>query len=1058
MMRMKNVLCAGIFCLQMVTHCCSYATAATVYVWTNSPINGPGTSWTNAFHNIQSAVNAATNIGDVVIVTNGVYNDGGGIGSQSYATSRVALTIPITVRSVNGPGSTLIVGTQYQSYTSSKDAVRCAYLTNGAILSGFTLSNGWTWSSFESFGREGGGVYALSNAVITNCFIIDCHSSRKGGGVYGGRLYNSKIAECDLTGVYGATVYSSLIESNIYGAESCILSNSIVQGNTSGKEIQGGVGIMGGTAYNCVIRDNTTDRGDGAGAYNATLKNCVITGNSTRWGTGGGVYRGRVEHCTVTRNSAWWCGGVYDAATWNSIVYWNTPSNMFLLISSLNDSGYNCTTEHMADRGGSIYTDPRLISESHLSANSPCVGAGKSNSNAGVDIDGQAWLAPPCIGADQYIAGSMSGEIILSVRTDRLFATTNTPLAFSADIVGAPSSNMWTFGDGTVITNHFLVSHKWDQPGNYNVVLTAYNNSYPMGAATTTSVSIVTGAYYFVNSTNQSPSYPYQSWSSAATQIQHAVDACLVEGGIVFVASGVYSNGSRTFPGSTLPIRLVITNNIRVQSVEGAQSTIIQGGSPIGTGKEMRCAYMDGAASLSGFTLSGGSSFISGNILMERNGGGAMLLNARIENCILTNCSAGYGGGGVYGGIVSNCTFLNNFLWAVDGDGGGVASSEVYGCLLSNNVAYAGGGMADCTASLCSIVNNTAEYGGGARGGTLSNCIIANNLAVFGGGAVFATLNNCILSGNSARTNGGAAHSCIMNNCIMSNNTAIAGGGTYWGGLNNCLVTGNSSVSNGGGTYWSSLSNCTVVGNSANCGGGSYEGQIKNSIIYFNTASSNANYYLGSILYSCTTPLTNASGNISNDPQFVNSSAGDYHLSEESFCINRGSNGFVSIAVDLDGNPRIVSGNVDIGAYELQLKSPTSYWEWAAAITNGLTNINQCATGDGYPNLLKYATGSSPTNSDDLPDLRGGWSNGCFWAGFHRNTNAMDVTIFVEGANAITNNAPWSGLATNKIGSWNSATNMSETGTSTPLSVMVQDTGSASMYTNRFVRLRVTRP
>lgn len=33
--------------------------AATRYVATNSPANGPGTAWTNAFHDIQSAVDAA---------------------------------------------------------------------------------------------------------------------------------------------------------------------------------------------------------------------------------------------------------------------------------------------------------------------------------------------------------------------------------------------------------------------------------------------------------------------------------------------------------------------------------------------------------------------------------------------------------------------------------------------------------------------------------------------------------------------------------------------------------------------------------------------------------------------------------------------------------------------------------------------------------------------------------------------------------------------------------------------------------------------------------------
>ena len=51
-----------------------------------------------------------------------------------------------------------------------------------------------------------------------------------------------------------------------------------------------------------------------------------------------------------------------------------------------------------------------------------------------------------------------------------------------------------------------------------------------------------------------------------------------------------------------------------------------------------------------------------------------------------------------------------------------------------------------------------------------------------------------------------------------------------------------------------------------------------------------------------------------------------------------------------------VTGAVAVGGYEL----------WASAITNSQTNYTDSATGDGYPNLLKYATGSSPTTPDQL--------------------------------------------------------------------------------------------
>ena len=48
---------------------------------------------------------------------------------------------PLTVISVNGPAVTIIDG---GSTTNSPTAVRCACLTNGAVLSGFTLQHGGT--------------------------------------------------------------------------------------------------------------------------------------------------------------------------------------------------------------------------------------------------------------------------------------------------------------------------------------------------------------------------------------------------------------------------------------------------------------------------------------------------------------------------------------------------------------------------------------------------------------------------------------------------------------------------------------------------------------------------------------------------------------------------------------------------------------------------------------------------------------------------------------------------------------------------------------------------
>ncbi len=141
---------------------------------------------------------------------------------------------------------------------------------------------------------------------------------------------------------------------------------------------------------------------------------------------------------------------------------------------------------------------------------------------------------------------------------------------------------------------------------------------------------------------------------------------------------------------------------------------------------------------------------------------------------------------------------------------------------------------------------------------------------------------------------------------------------------------------------------------------------------------------------------------------------------------------------------------------EMIVLAATNYDAWAAQITNGLTAYNQCATGDGYPNLLKYATGSSPTHPDQLAQLSGTESNRAFSLRFNRNTNALDITLIVEGRGMIGGGAPWVGIATNRSGAWTGPATVTETGTGSPVSVFVRDTVSNAI--SRFLRVRVTQP
>ena len=85
------------------------------------------------------------------------------------------------------------------------------------------------------------------------------------------------------------------------------------------------------------------------------------------------------------------------------------------------------------------------------------------------------------------------------------------------------------------------------------------------------------------------------------------------------------------------------------------------------------------------------------------------------------------------------------------------------------------------------------------------------------------------------------------------------GGGVRQCRLYNCTVAENTAVGEGGGIFLSAATNCIMVGNSSSMGLGS-------------------NYRDSTFGYSCTTPDPGGTGNLTDDPQFVDAAAGNYRL------------------------------------------------------------------------------------------------------------------------------------------------------------------------------------
>ena len=127
--------------------------AETRYVSLSGGHVPPFTNWVGAATNIQAAIDASE-VGDTVLVTNGVYATGGRIAPGANLTNRIMVSAAIDVRSVNGPSNTVILG----QGPMGDNAIRCVYLTDGAALNGFTLSNGCTRTSGDLVDQSGGGT------------------------------------------------------------------------------------------------------------------------------------------------------------------------------------------------------------------------------------------------------------------------------------------------------------------------------------------------------------------------------------------------------------------------------------------------------------------------------------------------------------------------------------------------------------------------------------------------------------------------------------------------------------------------------------------------------------------------------------------------------------------------------------------------------------------------------------------------------------------------------------------------------------------------------------
>lgn len=409
------VLLAAVASLLMLSAC---SVAKTVYVKYDSPTDGPGTSWSNAYHRVTNAILTAS-AGDSLWVARGTYNEsfridtgiavyGGFAGTESNLTDRPAFPRPAI-----DPSESILDGTNMSDST-----VRMAASASSATrLDGFTVANGVGHYDAGSARSYGGGimVYNACSAVIINNTIKNNYAD-KGGGIYVNYDSQPTITQNNIIDNDARTVHGQPDDQNGHG---------------------GGIYV-----YNCygthipnitsnLIKDNFSyHRGGGIMCYGSDpiIANNIIDSNSTglpegwEW-YGGGIYcinaAAKIVNNTICGNTAE-CGagaiyldGASSASLSNNIIYGNNSgigrdSGVGYVTLRNNDvvDGY----AGVSPGTGDINVNPGFVDYAahnfHLAAGSPCINAGW-NSATGIqstDFEGDTRIIDGTvdIGADEF--------------------------------------------------------------------------------------------------------------------------------------------------------------------------------------------------------------------------------------------------------------------------------------------------------------------------------------------------------------------------------------------------------------------------------------------------------------------------------------------------------------------------------------------------------------------------------------------------------------------------------------------------------------------------------
>jgi hypothetical protein len=830
-----------------------------IYVDSNATGVSDGSSWADAYTDLQSALAVASGGSEVWVAAStyypttstdrtatfqlvaGVAIYGGFAGTEIMLSERDLSTNTVVL---SGD-----IGLPNDSSDNSYHVVTGSGTELSAILDGFTIRGGNAdGSSSQSFG--GGILNEDGRPTLRNLFLLE------NSATYGAAIMNITDADVEIA-------------------------NTVCMNNSA---------VYGGAIYNAYSSD-------------ALLTNLTIVGNAASFG-GGGLTNSS-SNPTITNSVVWGNTAGVGPQIYNLID--ETPMIDHSLIEGSGGSGGSWDASLGIDGGNNIDVDPMLfdVTQNDLRGTvfSPVLDVGDNGApglaatdivgnprmlDGGVDMGAYEFVCipGPVVYVDRDAAGAGDGsswtDAYTSLREALLFVCASVNEVWVAEGTYVPTTGMnrearFTVRSGLGLYGGFDGAETARSERDHIANPTILSGEIG-GPQATDNTSTVVSAVDSDSSTVVDGFTITRSYDGSGLLIRHGLVKNLV-------ATDNHSPG-----GSGGGIRVI--GDAQIMDVTLTDNSA-------GNGGGMHCCcyrqphitrvlFMNNTASRGGgLSLHTRDNAIVSDLDFVGNtantGGGLELSstdNAVVDDARFVGNSAA-GGGGVYffrsyGTSISNSTFTSN---SSTGHGGAVdilaSRPRMVNVVFEDNVAAGNGGGMACRkeathpfeASTTTVIGAVFDSNSGNRGGGMYNS------------GSDATIINSTFFGNRADDSGGGiSHSHFSDHELTVTNTVL------WG---DTAATGSEIHSSG--------SAATTVSHSLIQGSGG-SGAAWDTTLGFDAGS-----------------------NLDSDPLFAAPTTGDLHLLFGSPAINAGYGDNPDLpSTDVDRNPRIVGWTVDLGAYEYQ--------------------------------------------------------------------------------------------------------------------------------------------